>query len=77
MQEKIKEYLEKNGIKQTHIQRQLGISRSACNAMLNGKRKMTAQEYLKICQVLKVPADYFGKDLLEDEPGVAAPVQGK
>lgn len=73
MQERIKQYLIDNGIKQTHLQKKLGISRSSCNVMLNGKRKITAQEYLQICKLLNLPTDYF----LEDEPGVAAPVQGE
>lgn len=65
---KIKQYLEEHGIKQTFIQKKLGISLSSCNAMLNGNRGMSAEEYFKICDALNVPLEYF-------KEGTAIPAQ--
>lgn len=59
MYRKIKKYLEDHGIKQSFIRERLGISASACNAMLNGNRGISAEEYFKICDALGVPLDYF------------------
>jgi plasmid maintenance system antidote protein VapI len=59
VQAQIKQYLEDNGIKQTWLQKQLNISLPALNALLNEKRGMTADEYFKICSVLKLPTDHF------------------
>ena len=59
MQTKIKKYLEDHGIKQAFLQKKLGISVSSCNALINGKRGISAEEYFKICDALGVSLDYF------------------
>ena len=59
MNSKIKKYLDENGIKQKFLQQKLGMSVSSCNAMLNGNRGISAEEYFKICEALGVPLDYF------------------
>lgn len=66
MHDKIKKYLVEHGIKQTFLKDKLGMTASACNAMLNGKRGMSVEEYFKICDALNVPLDYF-KDEKEGE----------
>jgi transcriptional regulator with XRE-family HTH domain len=55
----IKNFLEERGIKQSFLKKHLGISTSTVNAMLNGNRGISAEEYFKICTALKVPLDYF------------------
>jgi transcriptional regulator with XRE-family HTH domain len=59
---KIKEYLNKKGISQTFVSNKTGIPISTLNAALNGNRKILAEEYFIICQVLEVPLDTFVED---------------
>lgn len=59
MNQKIKKYLEDHGIKQSFLREKLSISASSCNALLNGNRGISAEEYFKICEALDVPLDYF------------------
>lgn len=56
---KIKEYLISKGVSQTFVANKTGIPISTLNAALNGNRKMLAEEYFSICQVLGVPLDTF------------------
>jgi len=56
---KIKEYLISKGISQTFVANKTGIPISKLNAALNGNRKILAEEYFAICQVLNVPLDTF------------------
>jgi transcriptional regulator with XRE-family HTH domain len=57
--EKIKIFIKANGIKQTFLANKLGVSNSTLNAMLNGNRNITAEEYFKICQTLNVSVETF------------------
>ncbi len=54
-------YLENNGITQTYLSERSGITTNAVNLSLKGKRKLTADEYIKICDAVKVPYDLFVK----------------
>lgn len=56
---KIKKYLKNKGISQTFIANKTGIPISTLNAVLNGNRKLLAEEYFVICQVLDTPLDTF------------------
>ncbi len=64
---KIKEYLEEKGITQTFISRKTGIELPKLNLALNGKRRITLEEYSLICGVLKLNTDFFLKPRLPDE----------
>lgn len=55
----IKKYLENNGISQTFISKQTGIKLPKLNLALNGKRRITVDEYFLICVSLGLNADYF------------------
>lgn len=44
----LKEYFKKKKISQYEIERKTGISQSKVNLSLNGKRKLTAEELIKI-----------------------------
>ena len=59
LQKSINEYLQTNGITQASVSERTGITINALNLALNGKRKLTADEYIRICDVLKVPYNFF------------------
>lgn len=58
---KIKAYLESNGISQTFLSKKTGIACPKLNLALNGKRKMTFEEYELICGVLGLEVGFFLK----------------
>ena len=64
---KIKMYLDKNGISQAHVGREAQIDLVKLNLALNGNRRLTFDEYAKICGVLKVNTDFFLKPRLPDK----------
>lgn len=64
---KIKEYLEENGISQAFINRVTKIDTVKLNLSLNGKRKLTFEEYSLICGALKVNTDFFLKPRMPNE----------
>ena len=56
---KLNEYLKEHGISQIFIAEKLGVSPTRMSMMLNGKRKMTADDLIKICKILKVSPEMF------------------
>lgn len=50
----LKEYFKEKKISQYEIERKTGISRSKINLTLNGKRKLTAEELIKIAIVFNL-----------------------
>lgn len=59
MHEAIKQYLDERGIKQSFLGGKLRMSPSTINALLNGNRGISAEEYFQICDALNLPLDYF------------------
>ena len=57
--EKIRGFMDNEGIKQNSISKKTGIPENTLSNMLNGKRKITAEEYCKICDALGVPLEKF------------------
>ena len=57
--DKIAEYIEKQGIKQSAIANYLEIHPQTMSDIINGKRKLKADEYIDICDFLNVPYDQF------------------
>lgn len=57
--ESINTYLIEQGIKKRYVAEKSGISENALNLALNGKRRLLADEYVKICQTLNVPFSQF------------------
>lgn len=55
----IKEYLDKNGIKQSFISERTGIKPSRMSKICNSKQKIDCVEYYKICTALNVPLEQF------------------
>lgn len=56
---KIKDYMDSNGIKYSHIAEKTGMKINIFSAMLNNKRKITVEEYFAICDALQVDGNYF------------------
>ncbi len=50
----LKEYFKENDISQYEVERRTGISQSKINLSLNGKRKLTADELIKIALVFDI-----------------------
>lgn len=59
--QEIKKHMDKNGIKYSYIAARIGVSDQVFSAMLAGKRKITAEEYFRICAALHVERDTFAK----------------
>ena len=57
--EKVREYIDTHHLKQKSIAEAAGIPNVTFNAMMNGKRKMYADDLCDICRVLGVSADIF------------------
>ena len=62
MGQKIKEYLEKKGIKQAFIAAAIGVPASKMSDICNDKCGIDCILYWKICKVLEVPFDTFMPD---------------
>ena len=58
----IKNYLKEKGIKISFIAEQIDVPYATVNLMLNGKRRLTADVFSKICKVLEVPMDRFATE---------------
>lgn len=55
---KIKSYMDARGIKQIFLADKTGMGLTTINAILNGNRKIEANEYYDICKVLDKPLDF-------------------
>ena len=60
--QRIKAYLEENGIKQVFVSEKTGIQPMVLSTMLSGQRKIGVMEYYRICQALKVDMMTFIAD---------------
>jgi len=57
--QKIKSFAEEKGLKFSTIADRAGIPTNTFSAMINGKRRITAEEYFSICEALEVSVTYF------------------
>lgn len=58
----IKEYMNKNGIKQTFVSGKTGIRKQILGQILLGKRKILTEEYFEICMALDInPIEFAEK----------------
>lgn len=64
---KIKTFLDDNGISQAHVSRETKIPLPKLNLSLNGKRRLTFDEYELICGAVGVPAGTFLEARLPEE----------
>ena len=60
--ERIKAYLAEQGLKQYKVAEKAGVNNDKFNLSMNGKRKIPLDEYVRICNVLGVPAGTFLED---------------
>ena len=57
----IKNHIHNSGIKLSTIAKKADIPVNTFSAMMNGHRRITAEEYFAICDALDVPLDKFVK----------------
>lgn len=50
----LSEYIEIRGIRQAFIARKIGMNKNALSNTLAGRRKLLADEYIKLCDALDV-----------------------
>lgn len=55
----IAEYMKENGIKQCFLCEKTGMTKHSISYALSGKRKLSIEEYGKICAALHVSYDFF------------------
>lgn len=56
---KIKNYIKISGLKFCAIAKVVDIPTNTFSDMVNGKRRITAEEYFKICNALGVDVSFF------------------
>ena len=61
---KIGKYLKSNGISRSFLSRKIGMNASKLNLSLNGKRRLSLDEYESICWALGLGVEAF----LEPKP---------
>lgn len=61
----IRDYLQDHGIKQAFIAEKCGWSRQKTSCIINGKSKMTAEDYQVLCKSIGVPYELFLEDRKE------------
>lgn len=57
--EKVREFIDKEGLKQNSVAKKAGIPVATFNAILNGKRTMYAEDLKAICEALNVNSSTF------------------
>lgn len=57
--EKVRNYIDENGIKQVAVAKKAGIPNVTFNAIMNGKRTMYAEDLKAICIALNVSPETF------------------
>ena len=58
----IRNYLQEHGIKQAFVAEKCGWSRQKTSCIINGKSKMTVEEYRILCKSMGVPYELFLED---------------
>ena len=57
--EKVRAYIDDNGLKQIAVAQKAGIPKATFNAILNGKRTLYADDLRAICLALNVSPEVF------------------
>ena len=57
--EKVRAYIEHNGLKQKVVAEKAGISSTTFNAIMNGKRTLYADDLRAVCLALNVSPELF------------------
>ena len=67
IEETIRHYLDQKGIRHTFVARGIGMNRKTFSAMMNGRRKATAEDMIRICRVLEKPLEFFAENPRQQE----------
>lgn len=67
--ENIKKLREENGLSQEELSRLLGVSRSTVTQMEANRRKVSADEIIRLCEIFGVSADELLNHPIWDQPG--------
>lgn len=57
--ERLSVYVSENGIKQVYIAKKTGLTPDTVSKMLNGSRRILADEFLLICNALNIDPNIF------------------
>lgn len=58
--EMVRAYIDEHGLCRKYIAANMGISDSKLSQLLNGKRRMTVDDYMTLCQAIAVdPRTFF------------------
>ena len=57
----IKQFIDSKGITQASIAKKAGMTKVSLSESLRGNRRLTADEYVRICDALGVSADFFNQ----------------
>ena len=57
--EKVRAYIDENGLKQVTVAEKAGIPQNTFNAILNGKRTLYADDLRAICLALNISPELF------------------
>ena len=57
--EKVRAYIDENGLKQVTVAQKAGIPKATFNAIMNGKRTLYADDLRAICLALNVSPEIF------------------
>lgn len=60
--DRIAKYIKANSINQSAVARKAGMKRQAMSDAMRGVRRLTADEYVSICNVLGVSLEFFCED---------------
>lgn len=77
--QQIDQYLAENGITQKFVSDKTGLEQNKLSMMLSGKRKISADEYLAICNALKKSPRYFvdkGKEKKNENEVILTSTEG-
>lgn len=59
--ERLNLIIQERGLKQAYIAQMVGMTDDCVSKILNGKRKMLADEFLKFCSALNIDPNCFRK----------------
>ncbi|HZJ76003.1 MAG TPA: helix-turn-helix transcriptional regulator [Clostridia bacterium] len=57
--ERLNEYVTTNGIKQSYVAQKTGLTADTVSKILNGNRRILADEFLLICTALAIDPNIF------------------
>ena len=60
--QRIGEYLTDHGITQAFLAEKARMTPMSVSMSVQGNRKISAEEYIRICRALKLSLDYFAED---------------